>query len=87
MAKQLIQETIARNASPVFEEVSIDAKGCEESGNAESVVRDVEHLSLVSKPEEVSQFSYSVHLGDEVIKITGNNLHFVQVLKTLFVWT
>jgi len=87
MAKQLIQETIQRNASPVFDGL-VTANGDQYGGEGGElldgdsvvVVSALKKLQPPSTSEEGSQFSYSVTLGDEVIKISGSSLQFVQVL-------
>jgi hypothetical protein len=83
MAKQLIQETIQRNASPVFDGL-VPNGGDYGSGDGEGdgetvVVSALKKLQPPSTSEEGSQFSYSVSLGDDIIKISGSNLQFVQV--------
>lgn len=84
MAKQLIQETIQRNSSPVFDGL-VPGTGSEYSGDDgdeldTGVVSGLKKLTTSAKGEEVCQrFCYSVTLGEDVLRITGSNLQFVQV--------
>ncbi len=87
MAKQLIQETIQRNSSPCFD--GLVAGGSEYSGDGDepdannsgvgSVGLKKLNSSGKSLDDSIQRFCYSVNLGDDILRITGGNLQFVQV--------
>jgi len=81
MAKQLIQETIQRNSSPVFDGLVVGGSDYTVEGEMDPdslVVNAMKKMQPPSKSEDPSRFSYSVTMGDEVIKISGRSLQFVQ---------
>ncbi|OXA50216.1 phospholipase D A isoform X2 [Folsomia candida] len=80
MAKQLIQETIQRNSSPVFD--GLVSTGSEYSGDGDDLDSGmVGALKKMSTSGALQKFCYSVNLGEDVLRITGSNLQFVQEAK------
>lgn len=72
-AKELIEDTIRRNASPVLD------------FEPEEDLDEVSSMSPVDEPE----YSYTIHVGGNVIRISGSHLPFVQVRlfsETNFMW-
>jgi len=86
MAKQLIQETITRNASPVFDGLPIGDYNAEGDSDVEAVASAMKkmHMNVHTGKldDEDSHFNYTVTLGaEDVIKISGKNLQYVQEAK------
>ena len=86
MAKSLIHETINRNSSPVFDASAaavIDKKSVGHGSGAASSEGEVEIRGVVAGAGDVTttgQFTYTVAINDEIIKVSGNNFQLVQVI-------
>jgi hypothetical protein len=83
MAKHLIQETIERNASPVFDDQQLTDQDCEAEPDANpTYVNALQNFAPIPPQlDEMSQYNYSVTIGNEVIKISGKHLNLVQEAK------
>jgi len=78
-AKQLIEQTILRNASPVRSEPSSKQIPNENNEN-ESEQTEIKN-SFVDP--SLDEYQYTVTVGDQTIKIIGQNLKFVQKAKLI----
>lgn len=76
-ARQLIEQTIQRNASPVRQ---LEPSDTGAFGGQETTQRR-ESLLLGAASEEYPQYHHSVVVGDQTLKITGTNLDLVQAAK------
>ena len=76
-------ETIERNASPVRSIESNDdvniALGSTEAGDQLKIARMKNQRSQSLMDAALSEFRYSVHVGDQIINISGLNLDLVRV--------
>lgn len=78
-AKQLIEQTILRNASPVRSE-STSKQTTNENNDNDS--EQTEPKNSFVDPS-LDEYQYTVTVGDQTIKITGQNFKFVQKAKLI----
>jgi len=76
-ARQLIEQTIQRNASPVPQLESIISAQATSNNQDLTSCHESRKLSLMDSVLE--DYQHSVVVGDQFIKITGQNLELVQV--------
>lgn len=91
-ARHLMEDTIRRNASPVRQPGAVPNAGSSSSINSSASddsmlpasVRSVNPLvhSLSANDAGAGQYKYSVVIGDNVIRIIGDNLDLVKVTTT-----